>query len=447
MNTEKSVIMSLLWSPDLYESILTEIDGILTDGGIHNVFLEEDNQEVFNSIMAEKNSKSNLKAHMVLARCSTKINKKEYERGDFEPSLEFAKILVAEYKKRLLISISEYIDSNLDKTSDVLMSGIDKILKRTEFEQSDYCTREFIDEFEKDFEMDAKDRIFLPTGINKIDNQVLPGGFELGQMVGIVAPQGSGKSIIALNFAMNFAKKGHAVAYYSLEMPGKQVVSRAIAKRSCITMNQLKLKDLSGSQMHNVKLAMQELRGMADNFIIPHRPKLTLDKIRRDITIWKRQKPNFRAIIVDLMLNMKPEHKKIEIGSYSHVVEVSKGLKEIALELNVAVFAILQFNRDGSKNKEDIKSYNRRCIYDIKGGSDIEQDCDIVMIIHPIDGDWERKEIEFAKLRDGERQSIYVNMNPAIMTISDCPEDRMSAEELFQKQHNLCNDIEDGLPF
>jgi replicative DNA helicase len=156
---------------------------------------------------------------------------------------------------------------------------------------------------------------------------------------------------------------------------------------------------------------------------------------------------NIKCVIVDLMMNMRPETNKTEIGSYSHVVYLSKNLKALALQYDVAIFPILQYNRDGSKNKEDVNSYNRRSIYDIKGGSDIEQDCDIIIQVHPTD-DYSKKEIEFAKHRDGERKSVFIDMNPATMKIRDTSSSANAAmQQAYAGLKPSEIDIEDDLPF
>jgi hypothetical protein len=101
MNAEKGVIMSLLWSEnETKQEVMNEIEHILNDGGINNVFLEEENREVFSAILVNEGSKKPAKAHILLSRLSSKINVKNFEKGDFEPSLEFGKHLVDDYKKK-----------------------------------------------------------------------------------------------------------------------------------------------------------------------------------------------------------------------------------------------------------------------------------------------------------------------------------------------------------
>ena len=60
------------------------------------------------------------------------------------------------------------------------------------------------------------------TGIEKIDEMV-EGGFPKGSVIGISGPPGVGKSIFALHFLLEGARKGQKGVYVCLEEPRKNV--------------------------------------------------------------------------------------------------------------------------------------------------------------------------------------------------------------------------------
>ena len=104
-------------------------------------------------------------------------------------------------------------------------------------------------------------------------------------------------------------------------------------------------------------------------------------------------------------------NKPIQKNREKEVSEISRNIKAIAKELNVPIIALSQLNRAAEDRKRPLLS-------DIRESGAIEQDADIVMLIHsnrndPDAEDKDKTEIIFAKNRSGETGSNYFKFDNA----------------------------------
>ncbi len=84
----------------------------------------------------------------------------------------------------------------------------------------------------------------VPSGFSHLDQ--LLGGFQKSDLVVLAARPGVGKTTLALNIAVNAAKRyGQRVAFFSLEMSSEQLVQRLLAAETGINQQRLRLGDIS----------------------------------------------------------------------------------------------------------------------------------------------------------------------------------------------------------
>jgi replicative DNA helicase len=84
---------------------------------------------------------------------------------------------------------------------------------------------------------DDKKLTGLITGFHSIDS--MTSGLQKGDLIIIAARPSMGKTAFALNIANNVAKT-HNVAFFSLEMPSEQLLTRIISIEGNIDGNKLK---------------------------------------------------------------------------------------------------------------------------------------------------------------------------------------------------------------
>ena len=91
------------------------------------------------------------------------------------------------------------------------------------------------------------------------------------------------------------------------------------------------------------------------------------------------------------------------------IADISHRIKQMAIDLNIAVVLLAQINREGAKRDGALS------IYDLKDSGDIENDADVVLMMWPLKGDVESSKdqdyrgsytwlsYKLAKNREGER--------------------------------------------
>lgn len=209
----------------------------------------------------------------------------------------------------------------------------------------------------------------MPTGIDSID-RLLNGGLRPGQLVIVAGRPSMGKTALTSEIGLNMAAD-HSVLTFSMEMEDEEIGERALSNRGRVPLSSI-LGDMSGATdwpgVTAGCIKMDDLR-----YGIDDTPAISLLELRMKAKAWKR-KHGLHVIVVDylgLMTGGDGDKRHEQIGSYS------RGLKALAKELGVAVIALAQLNRmvEGRPDKRPILS-------DLRDSGEIEQDADIVMLVH-----------------------------------------------------------------
>lgn len=211
----------------------------------------------------------------------------------------------------------------------------------------------------------------LSTGLNDLDRYIL--GLNKGELILIAARPGMGKTSIALNIAMNVAKKsGKTVAVFSLEMSREQLVSRLLAGEGLVPSQNLLTGQLNSDEWKRIAAAAQVLSGT--DMRIDDNPMLSVS----DMNAQCRRISNLGLVVIDylqLMQSAGGDSRKYAGENRQQVVsDISRMLKIMAKELNVPVICLSQLSRasEGRPNKRPMLS-------DLRESGAIEQDADVVI--------------------------------------------------------------------
>jgi len=223
----------------------------------------------------------------------------------------------------------------------------------------------------------------LRSGFTDLDDVL--SGFQDGEMVIIAARPSMGKTALALNLAEQIALGGATpyaagdgervpVGVFSLEMSKSSLVQRLISAYSGVDSHRLRTGQFSTDDLHHkIRPACESLERAP--LYIDDTPALSVTALRARA---RRMKQRFgvRCVIVDyLQLLTSPGH-----GRESRQVEVSaisRGIKALARELRLPVVCLAQLNR-GSEQREG----NRPRMSDLRESGSIEQDADVVLLLH-----------------------------------------------------------------
>jgi len=208
------------------------------------------------------------------------------------------------------------------------------------------------------------------TGFRSLDEML--NGLWPGQLVVCAAGTGNGKSTLALNIAENFAERGEAVLYASLEMSRKELLIKSISREARISST-----IISSAQFTNIEQATRfgEAIGRVKEkfgklYVQDDGTSLTIPSLRAEAQRMKRD--GLGLIVVDYLQLMDGGQHDTRS---QEVAVITRSLKLLAMRTQVPVLALSQFNREGSKSE-------RPRLYHLKESGSIEQDADVVFFIH-----------------------------------------------------------------
>ncbi|WP_028661399.1 replicative DNA helicase [Saccharomonospora saliphila] len=243
----------------------------------------------------------------------------------------------------------------------------------------------------------------VPTGFADLDE--VTNGLHPGQMIIVAARPGVGKSTLGLDFARACSiKHGLSSVIFSLEMSRVEIVMRMLSAEA-----RIRLADMRGGRMSDddwTRLARRMSEISEAPLFIDDSPNLTMMEIRAKARRLK-QRNDLQLIVVDYM-QLMTSGKRVE-SRQQEVSEFSRQLKLLAKELEVPVVAISQLNR-GPEQRTD----KRPMLADLRESGSLEQDADMVMLIHRPDA-WElddpragEADLILAKHRAGPTSTISV---------------------------------------
>ncbi|KAB3519210.1 replicative DNA helicase [Corynebacterium sp. zg254] len=259
----------------------------------------------------------------------------------------------------------------------------------------------------------------IETGFADLDD--LTNGLHGGQMVIVAARPGVGKSTLALDFMRSASmRQNKASVLFSLEMSKSEVMMRILSAEA-----EVRLSSMRGGKMDDddwARLTRQVGPIEHAPLWIDDSPNLTMMEIRSKARRLKQQ-VDLQLVVVDY-LQLMSSGKKVE-SRQQEVSEFSRQLKLLAKEIDVPVIAISQLNR-GVENRGD-DALPR--VSDLRESGSLEQDADMVMLIHRPDSqnrDHERAgeaDIILAKHRGGPIGTVTVAHQLQFSKFSDMARD------------------------
>lgn len=196
-----------------------------------------------------------------------------------------------------------------------------------------------------------------------------------GQLITVGAGTGQGKSLFGMNLAGHVAlTRGKPALVASMEMGGSELMARLTAAEAGVDVDHLVRRKLEAADWEKVFRTAPKMQN-AGNFILDDSPNLTLGKIRARVR-WMAATGRSPAILVaDYLQLLTPESNgKKEKTRANEVAELSRGLKLLAMEFEIPVVALAQFNR-GAVGRQPVVS-------DFKDSSSIEQDSNVIILMH-----------------------------------------------------------------
>ena len=229
----------------------------------------------------------------------------------------------------------------------------------------------------------------VPTGLTQLDG--LTGGWQPGDLIILAARPSMGKTAALLHFARTAAlDHNHHTAIFSLEMPTLQLMQRMVASEvPGYSNSDLRRGNLPGGveQVAHIRHQAQRLLTHGHQLHIDDTPGLSIQQLRAKCARLHAQHP-LSLVLVDYIQLMRGDTKgnrEQEVGS------ISRGLKELAKELNVPVIALSQLSRDVEKRGGEKRPF----LSDLRESGSLEQDADCIVFL------WRGEYYDITEYEDG----------------------------------------------
>jgi replicative DNA helicase len=220
-----------------------------------------------------------------------------------------------------------------------------------------------------------------------------------------------GKTTLLGTIGSNVARRGDGVAFFSLEMPSRQIMARMLAdglfNTSKMSVQRLATAQFTPDEFDNIVDAARDFETLP--FVIDDAPNATvgrlLAKTQVAATRFERQGRRLGLIIIDYLKFISASDRYAGQRVYE-IGEITRGLRQIARRLNAVVLLAAQLNRDVEKRND-----RRPQLSDLRESGDIEADADLVLLLY--------------------RESYYLQNDPGLQT------DHEKMRRLEEVEHQL----------
>ena len=272
--------------------------------------------------------------------------------------------------------------------------------------------------FDRLDELSRSDSAFpgLSTGLHDLDKKI--NGLNKSDLLLIAARPGMGKTSLALNIALDVAKKSEkTVAFFSLEMSREQLAMRLLSNESFVDNQKLLTGRLTEEEWTKIGIASSALS--QTDIRVDDNPAISVAEMNAKC----RRLPNLGLVLIDylqLMTSAGTGQTSNNANRVQVVSDISRALKIMAKELNVPVICLSQLSR-ANESRTD----KRPMLSDLRESGAIEQDADEVLFIyrddyyHPDTPEKNVAEIIVAKNRHGETGTVKLQWLPQFTTFAD----------------------------
>ena len=286
-----------------------------------------------------------------------KWNRKDYQELTINKALQNPKTAKEEDNQKIVYNQKNEQKTEQPKEEIVFHSVFDKI---------------------ESFLTDSRNGRFIPvsTGFNNLDRET-GGGLQKQSLAVIGGGSAMGKTTLAMNLALNFAKQNKKILYYSLEMSEEQMQAKIISNvlynetRKKISSDRLfRLYDYNvmteESQKQNFE-PLKERKDLSNMFVMHGKNQLNdlIADIKKKTAILKEQNEEV-ILIIDYLQFIKHEKSDVQ----QTIKETTSFLKKYAIENDSIVIVLCANNRESTKEGQKTVFAGGRDSSDIEYSSD-----------------------------------------------------------------------------
>jgi len=291
----------------------------------------------------------------------------------------------------------------------------------------------------------------VTVGCPSYDNK--SGGLHKGELTLIAGMEGSGKSMLMMNWAINawlgtnnpysdeeIVPNGHNILYFSLEMPrsnkGEYTQGSYLNKRMLSCVSGLKLWEMQHGKLEienkeKLQRSAEFIKRYEESYnkfhVIDIPRGARVDDIEAKYIELQEKMQAIDLVVIDYLGIMAADKDDSDHLVQGHVAE---SMHEFARTYNIPVLSAVQMNRpSGQTNSLDSQKYNTNRV---ARSAMISQNANNVLMIETRDNEHEKEGmiVHITKMRDGEKGKMIFTKNfPCMQVIDEIPESEMSESE------------------
>lgn len=205
----------------------------------------------------------------------------------------------------------------------------------------------------------------IHSGFNALHK--VTGGFKPAELITIGGRPAMGKTAMGLTLAVNAARQGKSVLFFSLEMSRQGLWQRILSRAVGSAVH-------SGEEIDWQRVEQGAAGLTSLPLTIDDSSGLTVTEISSRATQFKRRS-GLDMVVVDYLGFVKASDPKA--NKVHQIEEITQGLKSLAKTLQIPIILLCQLSR-AIEGRDD----KRPSLSDLRDSGAIEQDSDMVMFIY-----------------------------------------------------------------
>jgi replicative DNA helicase len=245
----------------------------------------------------------------------------------------------------------------------------------------------------------------IPSGLPRLDDWT--DGFQDGDYIIIGARTSVGKTALALSILLKAITQDYRAGFFSFEMSPERLMYRVFGIMTDIQIWEMRKGKVRPDQI-------DQLRTVANVLAVPERlyfgnnRGMNIDALVTQARLLKR-KEKIDVLFVDYFGLIAPSggNKK----HWEDASETSNRLKSLAIELNIPIIVLSQLGREAEGKSPTLAN--------LRDSGSLEQDADVVILLHANTQKPDELKLILAKHRQGETGTIDLYFNKAKQTFGE----------------------------
>jgi len=379
LNIEKAVLSAIIFDPKIFEEIASKLDAkdfylpfhqYIFEGMNDLSIAEKPIDEEFLRNILIKSGKFDETAMLEILSANPISNTMAYLDEIKSKSVKRALATLATEIKKVTIEDDLPTDEIMDLVERKLYD-ITQNNKSQDFREAKEIAQSMMADIIRLKELGNSKLVGVDTGFRNLNDKT--SGFGKGDLVIIAARPAMGKTALVLNMALKAIERNEGISIFSLEMPSEQLMLRMLSIKTSIPLQAIRVGDLRDYQWSQLSSAVDDIS--TRKLFVDDSGYATIHHIRSKLRKLKSQHPDLSMAIIDYLQLMSGGGGKE--GRQQEISEISRGLKQLARELQIPILALSQLNR-GLESRDN----KRPLLSDLRESGSIEQDADIVMFVY-----------------------------------------------------------------